>query len=262
MTRGGPARLTRYMMPTAIALVVAVLALTGYAMLSGDGTPDSSKPSAAAGPTASASASAGYAPPRDWTEPDRWATLPRGARTNEHGREVAFPHTELGAAAMMVSSSATLLEGAHGNVAEHDVLFDSYLIAADRTEEIRQATKAAAVAADKELRRSMGLPESGALPPGVYVRVQPTAFKIIKSGQDEVGAWMLSRVTTKTGETAKEAGSHMRSLVAVRWDGDDWKSSTAAYGRAMAVSEPKPEIVAPGDPLFNTSGWTAIREAS
>lgn len=253
-------RLTRYLMPATVVAAVAVLVLTGYAMLSGDGsTPDSGKPGTSTSVLASPSAS--YAPPPDWTEPARWANLPRGARTDERGMEIAFPHTADGAVAMMVESNSTVLEGARGNVQAQLKLFDSYLVAADRTAENREIAELAALDADKQLHKSMGLPAGSDLPPGAYVRTTVIGFKIVSQSPDEASAWLLSRVTMKTGETQAETGSYMRSLVAVRWEGD-WKSSTAAYTRALALDVERPEIVAPGDPAFNQSAWTAIREAS
>lgn len=107
----------------------------------------------------------------------------------------------------------------------------------------------------------MGLPAGSDLPPGAYVRTTVIGFKIVSQSPEEVSAWLLSRVTMKAGETQAETGSYMRSLVAVRWEGD-WKSSTAAYTRALALDVKRPEIVAPGDAAFNQSAWTAIREAS
>ncbi|MEV0990962.1 hypothetical protein [Streptomyces sp. NPDC049949] len=258
MTRGG-GRLTKFMMPTALALVAAVLALTGYAMVSGDGsTPDSGK----AGATASASPSDGYAPPPDWTEPARWAALPRGARTDERGMEVGFPHTTQGAVAMMASSNSTALQGAYDNQQAQLRIFASYLIAADRTEPNREAVELAGIDADKQVRRSLGLPAGSDLPPGAYVRTRVVGFKIISESADEVAVWLLSRVTMKAGETQKETGSYMRSVVAAQWADGDWKTSLAAYTRAVAASEPQPAIAAPGDPAFNSSSWNAIREAS
>ncbi|GAA3380705.1 hypothetical protein GCM10020367_69060 [Streptomyces sannanensis] len=258
MARTG--RLTQYLMPAALVLVAAVLALTGYAMLSGDDfTPDSGKAGASA--TATASPSAGYAPPPDWTEPDRWAALPRGERTDARGMEVGFPRTTEGAVAMMAASNSTRLEGAYDNHQAQLRLFDSYLIAADRTETNREAVELAGIEADKQVRRTLGLPTGSDLPPGAYVRTHVVGFKVISQSPTEVSAWLLSRVTMKAGETQRETGSYMRSVVAVQWDGD-WKTSLAAYTRAMTAGTPQPEIVAPGDPAFNSSAWTAIREAS
>ncbi|MFJ5552515.1 hypothetical protein [Streptomyces sp. NPDC093225] len=258
-------QLTKYMMPTALALVAAVLALTGYAILHGDGDGDGSTPDAGragASAAASASPSARYAPPADWTEPARWAALPRGARTDERDMEVGFPHTTLGAVAMMAASNSTSLQGAYDNQQAQLKIFDSYLIAADQSDQNREVVELAGIDADKQVRRTLGLPAGSDLPPGAYVRTRVVGFKIIRESVDEVGVWLLSRVTMKASETQKEIGSYMRSVVAAQWADDDWKTSLAAYSRAVAASEPRPEIAAPGDPAFNSAAWSAIREAS
>ena len=76
---------------------------------------------------------------------------------------------------------------------------------------------------------SAGLP----LPPGAYVRSNVVGFKVIKKAGGEVSVWLLSRVTQKRGETAKESGSYTRTLAGAQWEGSDWKLTSAATERAQ-----------------------------
>ncbi len=71
----------------AIAVLATVLALPGCAQAGGDGgdgdSPGKAESSASASTEPKPSES--YAAPEDWTEPERWAALPRGKRTDKHG---------------------------------------------------------------------------------------------------------------------------------------------------------------------------------
>ncbi|MFE9222357.1 hypothetical protein ACFYN3_39410 [Streptomyces lavendulae] len=260
MARDG--RLNRYMVPTALALVLAVVGLTGYSMLSGSGSdPDSAKPGTAA--TAPSSPVPTYEPPRAWTDPERWATLPRGARSDAHGKDIGFPQTLEGALGMLVASSSTLVQPGHTNKAEQLALYESYFSAADRSTRLRDGLELAGGESDAQLRKEWGLPAGSELPQGSYVRARVIAYKVITHSPTEVGVWLLTRVTTKASETEAERGSYTRSLAAVRWE-QDWKLSVAAYEQTSraAQEQDEPAIVAPGDPAFSPAGWTAIREAS
>ncbi|MGW2681091.1 hypothetical protein [Streptomyces sp. NPDC001436] len=261
MARDG--RLTRYMMPTALVLLLAVVSLTGYSLLSGSGSDeDSAKPgTTAAAPSSPAPA---YEPPRDWTDPERWATLPRGARSDARGKDVSFPQTLEGALGMLVASSSTLVQPGHSNKDEQLALYESYFSAADRSTRLREGLELAGGESDAQLRKDWGLPAGSELPQGSYVRAQVIGYKVIEHSPTEVSVWLLSRVTAKAGETKAERGSYTRSLAAVRWEQTDWKLSVAAFETASRAvqGQDEPTIVAPGDPQFNPAGWTAIREAS
>ncbi|MFI9311220.1 hypothetical protein [Streptomyces triculaminicus] len=242
----------------------ALIGLTAYAFL-GD---DDSSSTASKGGDASASPAPGspaptYAPPGEWTTPDRWANLPRGGRT-DRGKNVGFPHTTEGAVAMMATLNATKVEGSHSMVDEQMDLFDAYMAGADRSESNKAKVKANAQNTDATLRRSLGIPTEGAMPPGAYVRTYVIGYKTIKTSADEVSVYLLSRVTSKASETDKESSSYTRNLLGAQWENGDWKLSTAATERAMkdAEGQEKPAIVAPGDAAFNDAGWTAIRAAS
>ncbi|MFF8279933.1 hypothetical protein ACF05T_28170 [Streptomyces lateritius] len=242
----------------------AVAMLTGYALFSGDDggaeTPAKGGPSASA--PSSASPAPSYSVPDDWTEPERWAALPRGKRTDGRGSEIGFPHTTEGAVAMMAAANTIAVEGDTSSVDEQLRTYYSYF--ADPSSKDAEKVGQAAEQADKRLAGQMGVSLGQPLPPGAYVRNHVVGYKIIKKSGDEVTAWVLARVTQKAGELEKEKGSYTRTLVGAQWKGSDWKISLDAITRAQrdAQGEPKPEMVAPGDAAFNSAGWTAIRAAS
>ncbi|MFF8293664.1 hypothetical protein ACF068_31270 [Streptomyces sp. NPDC016309] len=248
------------------AALVAVLALTGYVMLSGEesasDTPAKGGPSA--GSSAASSPASTYAPPDEWTEPERWVALPRGQRTDEHGSEVGFPHTTEGAVAMIAASNETAMEGDKSAVDEQLRIYHSYLSKKDQSPQTAQQVELKAMQTDKDLARQTGVKPGQPLPPGAYVRSNVVGYQVIQQSADEVSVWVLTDVAQKTGETAKESGGYARLLAGARWEGGDWKLSGAATQRARQATrgESKPGMVAPGDGGFNREGWTAIREAS
>ncbi|MEU2380322.1 hypothetical protein [Streptomyces misionensis] len=248
------------------AALAAVLALTGYAVFSGgdDGKDTPAKSEASASASAKPGPSATYAPPDDWTEPNQWAALPRGKRTDDHGSQVGFPKSAEGAVAMMAAANSTDIEGTKSNTDEQLRIYRSYIGKADQSSQNAEQIELQAEATDKSLAKQMGVKPGQPLPSGAYVRTTVVGYKIIKKSDTEVSAWLLSRVVQKTGEMQKESGSYTRTLAGAQWEDGDWKLTGAATQRAQqdAQDQDKPQIVAPGDPSFNDSGWTAIREAS
>ncbi|MEU9998128.1 hypothetical protein [Streptomyces sp. NPDC050848] len=246
----------------------AVVILTGYAMLTGDGDGGGADAPAKGGASVSASGapspSASYAPPEDWTEPERWAALPRGQRTDERGSKVGFPHTAEGAVAMLAATSTTSIEGDRSNVDEQLRLYHSYAAAAEQTPDKAERLERNATKTDETIARSMSVTPGSPLPPGAYVRSHVVGFKILSKSADEVTLWLLSRTVQKNGEMAKESGSYVRAVIGAQWVDGDWKlTSQAGQSAAQKASgQAKPAIVAPGDAEFNAAGWTAIREAS
>ncbi|MFI8365273.1 hypothetical protein ACIGD1_34615 [Streptomyces sp. NPDC085612] len=245
--------------------LAGVLALSGYALLGGDGDADTPAKSGAS-PSASGTPSpeATYAAPADWTEPERWTALPRGERRDDQGSTVGFPQTTEGAAAMMAAANNSSVEGSKSSVSEQMRVYRSYLGKADQSAKNAEAIELNAKNTDKTLATEMGVAPGQPLPPGAYVRNTVVGYKVIKASSGEVSMWLLSRVVQKNGETAKESGSYTRNLVAAQWEGGDWKLTSAATVRAQqdAKASEKPAMVAPGDAAFNAAGWTAIREAS
>ncbi|CAM5375977.1 Integral membrane protein OS=Streptomyces fumanus OX=67302 GN=GCM10018772_70840 PE=4 SV=1 [Streptomyces fumanus] len=245
-------------------VLAAVLALTGYVVLAG-GDEDSGTPSKG-GATPSASApgpSATYAPPNDWTEPEQWAALPRGERTDERGSQVGYPHTTEGAVAAAAALNTVSIEGGRDTVDEQMRIYHSYVSKADRSDAHAEEIELAAIQTDKSLHQEMGVPVGEPLPSGAYMRSNVIGFKVVNASKDEVSVWLLSRAAQKGGEMAKESVDYTRILNAVVWEDGDWKLSGAATQRAMGdAQKEQPKIVAPGDAAFNTAGWTAIREAS
>ncbi|WP_031057811.1 hypothetical protein [Streptomyces sp. NRRL F-5702] len=141
------------------AAVVVVLALTGYAMFSGD--EDGGDAPGKAGSSSSASAdpkpSESYAQPDDWTDPQRWAALPRGKRTDEHGSEVEFPHTTEGAVAALAAANTSVIEGTRSNVDEQLRLYYSYVAKEDQSEAAAERVELGSIDNGKAISREMGL---------------------------------------------------------------------------------------------------------
>ncbi|MEU4038657.1 hypothetical protein [Streptomyces collinus] len=248
------------------ALAAVLLALTGYAMLNGadDDTHNTGKSGSAASAGGSTGPKPTYTVPGDWTEPLRWAALPKGARTDSHGSKVGFPHTVQGAEAMLVASNSVAVEGSTDSVDEQLRIFYSYVASDARTKDNAEKIELAANASDKDLHQQMGVAPGSDLPAGAYLRTNAIGFKVIEQSGDEVSLWLLSRVTQKAGETAKESATYTRTLAGAQWEDGDWKLSPTVTSQALQKTEglSKPQMVAPGDAAFNKAGWTAIREAS
>ncbi|GAA1605853.1 hypothetical protein GCM10009731_66270 [Streptomyces globosus] len=246
--------------------LVAVLALTGYAVFSGEESGSDTPAKGGASPSASGSASPEpmYSAPADWTEPERWTALPKGQRTDERGSAVGFPHTVEGAIAMMAAANTTRIEGERSGTAEQLRMYHSYFGKPDQTPENAKKIELSSRETDKSLAQEMGVEAGRPLPSGAYMRAHVIGYKVIKKSDDEVSAWVLARAVQKNGEMAKEESSYTRTLVAAQWQDGDWKLTTEATKRALQApeSQDKPAIVAPGDEEFNAAGWTAIRDAS
>lgn len=247
------------------AALAAVLALTGYAVLNG-GDEDADAGRGGTTPSASVSASPGpsatYAPPDDWAEPNLWAALPRGKRTDGRGSEVGFPHTTEGAVAMAAAANTVSIEADRSTVDEQLRIYHSYVSKVDRSDENAEGIERAAIETDTSLHKQMGVNAGEPLPAGAYMRSSVIGYKVIRESGDEVSVWVLARAVQRAGETAEESVEYTRTLNAVVWEDGDWKLSGAATERALREANDRPEIVAPGDAAFNTAGWTAIREAS
>ncbi|MEU9037965.1 hypothetical protein AB0D45_24115 [Streptomyces sp. NPDC048352] len=245
----------------------AVLALTGYAAFSGDDS-DSAGAAKGASPSASASGAATptetYAPPKDWTDPVRWAALPRGQNTDKFGSQVGFPHTLEGAAAMMAAANNTAIGEGKTAVDEQTRIYNSYVSVRDYSAVNAERVKQKAQETERQLAQEMGGPGQKSLPAGAYMRSVTIGFKVLKKSDDEVSAWVLSRVVRRDGETAKETSGYTRRIAVAQWVDGDWKMTADATSRALEDVQGKdePTMAAPGDPAFNVAGWTAIRAAS
>jgi hypothetical protein len=243
-----------------------VLALTGYAMFSGDDGGSDDQGKGGASPTASGSSSptATYQAPQDWTEPERWAALPRGKRTDSRGSAVGYPHTTEGAAAMLAAANATDIEAEKSNVDEQLRIYYSFVSKTDQSSDNAEQIELQALQTDKSLHKEMSVAAGQPLPSGAYIRSNVVGFKVIKESANEVSVWLLSRVVQKNGETAKEKASYTRVINGAVWENGDWKLSGKVTQDALAAAqqESQPTMVAPGDTAFNSAGWTAIREAS
>jgi hypothetical protein len=242
-----------------------LVALTLYAAIGGG--EESDEGGKGGGPKASASAAPSkpaptYDPPDEWSEPERWATLARGKKTDGNGNEVGFPQSTKGALSMLVASNSTEISGRRTAVDEQLGIYRSYVLTADQSAANAAEIKEKAARSDRELQQRMGY--SGAMPEGAYQRSHVVAYKVIQESKGEVSAWLLGRSTAKAGPTKKESGSYTRTVVGIEWADGDWKLSGAASTRALreVQGESKPTLAAPGDEGFNAAGWTAVREAS
>jgi hypothetical protein len=248
------------------AALAAVLALTGYAVLGGDDDgADAGKGGATPSATSSATASPApdYTTPDDWTEPAQWAALPQGSRTDKHGSEVGYPHTAEGAVAMAMNATNTNVEPGKNAVDGQTRVYDSYISAADHSDEAADKIEAAGQQTDKQVRQQMGVPADGELPAGSYVRTTVIGFKFLEKTEDEVSVWLLASVATKKGELEKESVEYICLLMGARWESGDWKLSGKATARALEkAGSDKPGMAVPGDAKFSGYGWIAIREAS
>ncbi|WP_264928374.1 hypothetical protein [Streptomyces sp. A012304] len=244
-----------------------MLALTGYAVLSGDGGGSDTAGNGGATPSTSSSATASPAPaytqPEDWTEPERWAALPRGSRTDKYGSQVGFPHTTEGAVGMMVTSTTGSVEPGKSALDGQMRVYRSYIRPGDHSDEAADQIEQSARETDRSLHQQMGVLEDSELPPGSYVRTTVIGYKVIQVSDDEVGSWLLAKVVTKKGELEKETSEYIRLVMGAVWESGDWKLSGQASARASQQGgSDKPGMATPGDAKFNEIGWTAIREAS
>ncbi|MFF2542889.1 hypothetical protein ACFVUY_10000 [Kitasatospora sp. NPDC058063] len=247
------------------AMLATVVALTGYTILSHDDRPTIPQP-AAAPPSPSQSSTTAvpvpvstYTLPATWTEPDRWLAVPRGTSTL-NGHKVAFPHSTDGAIGMLVACSGFDIEGSTTLVDEQLAFYRAYTAAADQTSDREQRIRQGAARTDAHVRAAMGLPESGPLPAGAWVRTSMVGFKLIQAGPDAVTAHLLLRNAWKPSGSRPESISYAVGTIGVVWREGDWRLDPS--GGASPAPETVPEIAAPGDTAFNTQGWTAIRQAS
>ncbi|MBV6700305.1 hypothetical protein KV557_24900 [Kitasatospora aureofaciens] len=258
--------------------LAAVLGLTAYVALTGgdhDGPvtgqgSSTASPSPSVSPGASSQAPAPpaatstYSIPANWTEPARWAALPRGSQTAASGNTTGFPNTTDGAVALLVAATATNMQNQRGMLDEQLAIYNTYLAAADQNPANEAKLREKASQTDAQNRADLGLPASGPLPSGAFVRANVVGFKVIQSSPSEVTAYLLTKVSSKAGEMSPENDSYVVSALGAVWQDTDWKLSVKASSDAVAQTrgQQSPTIAAPGDARFNEAGWTAIRQAS
>lgn len=252
-------------------LLTVLVVITGWVALGGggndtaDGKNRHSSPSpSVSGKPPSPSPVPTYTQPPDWTEPQRWADLPRGARTDSHGNEVAFPHTAEGALAMLCASAKVNIHGSFTGEDQQLAIYDSYIAREDKSADMRAKVAAGGRQADQQLRSGLGVPAKGPYPPGAYERMNAIGFKVIAKSKNEVTAYVLVDVISRAGETSKANHDYARDVLGASWVDGDWKQTSKAMQDAKSDSQGQtpPGLGAPGDKAFNIAGWTAIREAS
>ncbi|MET8540254.1 hypothetical protein ABZW03_06310 [Kitasatospora sp. NPDC004799] len=250
------------------ALLAAVLGLTGYAALADHddvpATHHASTTSASSPPVATAAPQPAptYSVPPTWTEPERWLAASRGARKAANGRETGFPNTVDGAVGMMVAASAMRVEGSATLADQQLAVYSTYMVPAEQSSTAETKVRQGAERADAATRRALGLPESGPLPGGAFMRTVMIGFKPIQVAPGRVTAYVLMNVTDKGGETAPEKAVYSVGVLGAVWQDGDWKLSGQAVKDSAPQPDRKPPIAAPGDAAFNAAGWTAVRQAS
>ncbi|MBV2155074.1 hypothetical protein [Kitasatospora sp. SUK 42] len=251
-------------------MLAAVLGLTGYAALVGNDSDSrvqhsgvASTSSPAAPPTTTApQLTPTYSAPPTWTEPERWLAAPKGSRKAASGRETGFPATADGAIGMMVAASAISVEGSDTLANQQLVVYSTYMLPADQSPMAEAKVRQGAERADAGIRRALGLPSTGPLPSGAFMRTTMIGFRPIQVTPTQVAAYVLVYVTNKGGEMVPEQTVYTMGILAAVWQDGDWKLSGQATKSAIAQADQKPPIAAPGDAAFNAAGWTAIRQAS
>ncbi|MEV7028059.1 hypothetical protein [Kitasatospora sp. NPDC093558] len=252
-------------------MLAAVLGLTAYAALTGgdhrtpaaiQGSQPSTPVPSSPEPSASAKPVPMYSAPSTWTEPARWIAVPRGSRKAVTGREVGFPNTAEGAIGMMVAASGINVEGTTTLPEQQLAVALTYMAQEDQSSSAQERVQQGAQRTEAAARTSLGLPSSGPLPRGAFMRTTMIAFKPILVTATQVTTYVLMRVTDKAGELQEEQTIYTTGILGAAWLDGDWKLSGQAIKSAAAQAGQKPAIAAPGDAAFNTEGWTAIRQAS
>jgi hypothetical protein len=208
--------------------------------------PDTEPPRQAASTSDSRTVAPTSAPPDG-------VVLPSGARQVD-GHPVAFPHTDLGAAA------------AQAGVAEAQVGFDydeavavAGLYAAAEDKPIFEARARAAVA----LRRQQaGVPRHGAVPPPASYAATPIAFTLEKLDTDYYAVNLLSYITLTTTASEVRDGLYAGTQL-VRWVDGDWKLvQGTGEDLQRLIDEGQPQAAAPGTPEYQQAGWITINGAA
>ncbi|MFG2913114.1 hypothetical protein ACGF0D_09510 [Kitasatospora sp. NPDC048298] len=161
---------------------------------------------------------------------------------------------------MLVASSGFDVEGSTTLVDEQLTFYRTYTATADQTADREQRVRQGAARADARARATMGLPESGPLPVGAWVRTGMVGFKLVQARPDAVTAHLLLRTARKSAESSPESVSYAVGTVGVVWRESDWRLDPS--GGSSPAPEAVPGIAAPGDAAFNAQGWTAVRQAS
>ncbi|MET8624619.1 hypothetical protein ABZW30_12830 [Kitasatospora sp. NPDC004669] len=206
-----------------------------------------------------------YGIPSTWTDPVRWAALPRGSRTAATtGDQTGFPNTVEGAVAVLVAGTATNLQPGTSLADQQVAIYHTYLSGADQSPDGEAKVRAKAQQTEAENRSDLGLPAAGPLPSGAFVRGNVVGFKVIQASSDEVTVYLLTKVSRKAGESSPVKDAYVISVLGAVWQDTDWKMSVKASSDAVAQTrgQQSPALAAPGDAKFNDAGWTALRQAA
>ncbi|MFE5585623.1 hypothetical protein [Kitasatospora sp. NPDC056531] len=229
-----------------------------------------STPSPIAAPATSSQTPSGpkeetYTIPPTWTEPVRWAVLPRGSRTAATtGYQTGFPDTTEGAVAVLVAGTATNMQSGTSHADQQAAIYHTYLSSTDQSPDGEAKVRAKAQQTEAENRSELGLPTDGPLPSGAFVRSNVVGFKVIQQSPSEVTVYLLTKVSRKAGDTSPVKDAYVISVLGAAWQNTDWKMSVKATTDAVARTrgQQSPALAAPGDAKFNDAGWTALRQAA
>lgn len=236
--------------------VVVVLAVTVVALVLNTGSTPSTPVAAPSSPSAAAPApTAGQAVPSvtplptltpdgTFVAPSSWALLPKAAGTRS-GMPTGFPHTADGAAALAVTS---IRSSWTWDVTVADRAAEAYSVP-DQLQQTKQAAEQGVSAS----RISVGLPATGALPPGAHMSVAPIGVQWTPVSADEVNVSVLTRVVYTPGGSTAETTQLLSTTNSIVWVGDDWRSKSGP-------PQHNPEPFDLGSDGFNRAGWKAIQE--
>ncbi|MGW2255125.1 hypothetical protein ACWCXH_33810 [Kitasatospora sp. NPDC001660] len=236
--------------------VVVVLAVTVVALVLNSGStpsvpvaaPSSSgAPAPTPAPTASLPSTKPLpteAPGGTFVAPSSWALLPKPTGTRL-GMPTGFPHTAEGAAAAAVTATRNSWTW---DVTVADRAAEAYSLP-DDLQRAKQMVEQSVSAS----RISVGLPGSGALPPGAHLSVAPIGVQWTPVSADEVSVSVLTRIVYAPGSSTAETTQLWASTNSIVWAGDDWRTKSGPPQHA-------PEPFDLGSDGFNRAGWKAIQE--
>lgn len=222
------------------ALTIGVI---GYALSSGGG--HGSKPSATSHPSAGATAAhAGGAPSRA-SVPTEGATglgvihLVQGS-TLINGMYLGFPHTTIGAISAAVEYMTQL------GTLEPDRAAAVARLAADTTYTTAQNDAATGAIND---RRALGLADTGALPPGASLQIEPVEYQLRDVAPDHALVLLLSDLSTSTPTGGAKTQLAVFPM-SMRWNAGDWK-----FGPLDASADWTALSATPGSAAAQAHGW-------
>ncbi|GAA3096787.1 hypothetical protein [Streptosporangium carneum] len=232
---GPPPRNNRRMVIVVISMVGAILLAVGVWRLMGSGSDDPRSVSTAQ------------------VADTRVALAPPSGYESEAGYPVGFPRTELGAA----SAAAAALEAAW----TLDVAQAEHAAVLYAPPDQREVARAGARASVAGWRETLGLPKTGALPPGAAMRTKTIGIQWRPRSKDLVQVSVLVQVTaTKgVGDTDPTYSSPYAMNLLMTWNPT---MRGPSQGDWVNIPDPAPaavpRVAPPGTPEFTAAGWKPL----